>query len=227
MHTSTRPYYDAIVVGARCAGASTAMLLARAGLHVLNVDRSAPGTDTLSTHAIMRAGVMQLNRWGLGAELENLEAPPITTSTFYYGAEAVEVSLKPKHGVSALYAPRRRDLDALLVRAARAAGAHVRHRMSLVGLLQASDGRVLGARLRAEDGTVHEVRSALVVGADGLGSKVARLVQAPLFCTRQHASCTIYGYFENLGLQGYHWHFAEEGAAGAIPTNGGAACVFV
>ncbi|HEY6729039.1 MAG TPA: FAD-dependent monooxygenase [Polyangiaceae bacterium] len=227
MHTSTRPYYDAIVVGARCAGAATALLLARAGLHVLNIDRSAPGTDTLSTHAIMRAGVMQLNRWGLGAALESLEAPPITSSTFYYGAEAVEVSLKPKHGVAALYAPRRRDLDALLVRAARTAGAHVRHRVSLVGLLRAPDGRVLGARLRADDGTVHEVRSALVVGADGTSSKVARLVQAPLVRTTHHAGCTIYGYFESLGLQGYHWHFADGATAGAIPTNGNAACVFV
>lgn len=227
MHSSTRPYYDAIVVGARCAGAATAMLLARAGLHVLNVDRSAPGTDTPSTHALMRAGVMQLKRWGLGPALESLEAPPITSSTFYYGAEAVEVELKPKHGVSALYAPRRRDLDAMLVRAARDAGAHVRHRMSLVGLLQAPDGRVLGARLRSDDGTVHEVQSALVVGADGLSSKVARLVQAPLLRTRHHAGCTIYGYFEDLGLEGYHWHFVEGATAGVIPTNGGAACVFV
>lgn len=227
MHTPTRPYYDAIVVGARCAGAATALLLARAGLHVLAIDRGAPGTDTLSTHALMRAGVMQLYRWGLGPALENLEAPPITVSTFYYGSEAVPVTLKPKHGVGALYAPRRRDLDALLVRAARAAGAHVRHRMSLVGLLQAPDGRVLGAKLRADDGTTHEVRSSLVVGADGMRSKVARLVQAPLLRTTHHASCTIYGYFEHLGLDGYHWHFAEDAAAGAIPTNGGATCVFV
>lgn len=227
MHTATRPYYDAIVVGARCAGAATALLLARAGLHVLVVDRSAPGTDTLSTHALMRAGVMQLYRWGLGPALESLEAPPITSSTFYYGSEAVPIVLKPKHGVSALYAPRRRDLDALLVRSARAAGAHVRHRVSLVGLLRASDGQVLGARLRADDGTTHLVRSSLVVGADGMSSKVARLVQAPLLRTTHHVSCTIYGYFESLDLDGYHWHFVEGATAGAIPTNGGATCVFV
>jgi len=232
MHTDHRPYYDAIIVGARCAGAATALLLARAGLRVLAVDRSVAGTDTLSTHALMRAGVMQLVRWGLGAELERLGAPPIMTSTFYYGSERVEVTLKPKHGVSALYAPRRRDLDALLVSAARAAGAHVRHRMSLVGLVRAPDGRVLGVRLRADDGTSHEVRSGIVVGADGLRSKVARLVQAPLLRTTHHTTCTIYGHFEQLGLEGYHWHFAEGSAAGVIPTNGSgpsshAACVFV
>lgn len=227
MHTDHRPYYDAIIVGARCAGAATALLLARAGLRVLAIDRSEAGSDTLSTHAMMRAGVMQLVRWGLGADLEQLAAPPITTSTFYYGTETVEVVLKPKYGVSALYAPRRRDLDALLVRAARAAGAHIRHRMSLVGLVRAPDGRVLGVRVRADDGTTHEVRSGLVVGADGLRSKVARLVQAPLLRTTHHTTCTIYGYFEKLGLEGYHWHFGDVAAAGVIPTNGDAACVFV
>ena len=60
-----RPHYDAVVVGARAAGAATAMLLARAGLTILVVDRSRYGADTLSTHALMRGGVMQLHRWGL------------------------------------------------------------------------------------------------------------------------------------------------------------------
>ena len=58
-------HYDAIVVGGRCAGAATAMLLARGGLRVLVVEAARPGTDTLSTHALMRGGVLQLHRWGL------------------------------------------------------------------------------------------------------------------------------------------------------------------
>ena len=62
---SQAPEYDAIVVGARVAGAATAMLLARRGRRVLLVDRRRPGSDTLSTHALMRAGVLQLRRWGL------------------------------------------------------------------------------------------------------------------------------------------------------------------
>ncbi len=55
------PTYDAVVVGARAAGAATAMLLARHGLRVLVVDRSRYGADTLSTHALMRGGVLQLH----------------------------------------------------------------------------------------------------------------------------------------------------------------------
>ena len=51
--------YDAVIVGARCAGAATAFLLARAGAKVLLVDRQAYGSDTMSTHALMRTGVLQ------------------------------------------------------------------------------------------------------------------------------------------------------------------------
>ena len=57
--------YDAIVVGARCAGATTAMLLARRRYHVLLVDRAKFPSDTLSTHVIHAPGVAALDRWGL------------------------------------------------------------------------------------------------------------------------------------------------------------------
>ena len=71
------PHYDAIIVGARCAGAATAMLLAEAGLSVLAVDRQSYGSDTLSTHALMRPAVMQLSRWGLLQPLLRSGAPVI------------------------------------------------------------------------------------------------------------------------------------------------------
>ena len=70
-----RPHYDVVVVGARAAGAATAMLLARAGLDVLVVDRSRYGADTLSTHALMRAGVLQLHRWGAARPRSSPPAP--------------------------------------------------------------------------------------------------------------------------------------------------------
>ena len=58
-------HYDAIVVGGRVGGAATAMLLARGGMRVLVIEAARPGADTLSTHALMRGGVLQLHRWGL------------------------------------------------------------------------------------------------------------------------------------------------------------------
>jgi flavin-dependent dehydrogenase len=60
----TENRYDAIVVGARCAGSSTAMLLARAGYRVLVVDRATFPSDTISTHLVHPPGVAALQRWG-------------------------------------------------------------------------------------------------------------------------------------------------------------------
>ena len=74
---SFRPHYDVIVSGARCAGAATALVLARAGARVLLVDRQARGSDTMSTHALMRAAVLQLARWSLLTPLQSKGTPPI------------------------------------------------------------------------------------------------------------------------------------------------------
>src|SRR5438445_616320 len=128
-------HYDVVVVGARCAGAATAMLLARNGLDVALVDRApAAGTDTLSTHALMRAGVIQLQRWGLLDQVVAAGTPAIRRTVFHYGDAATTVALKPFGGVDALYAPRRTVLDPLLVDAARDAGADVVFGMSVTGV---------------------------------------------------------------------------------------------
>ena len=77
-----RTTYDALVIGARCAGAATAMLMARSGLRVLAIDRGEYGADALSTHALMRAGVLQLHRWGvLPKVVHPCEPPPFTMAT--------------------------------------------------------------------------------------------------------------------------------------------------
>ena len=77
--------WDVIIVGARVAGASTALLLARAGLRVLCVDRARFGSDTLSTHALMRGGTVQLHRWGLLADIVAAGTPPVRRTVFHYG----------------------------------------------------------------------------------------------------------------------------------------------
>ena len=77
----------------------------------------------MSTHALMRGGVLQLHRWGLLDRVAATGAPPIRRVTFHYGHDSMPVTLKPYAGVDALYAPRRTVLDALLVGAAEEAGA--------------------------------------------------------------------------------------------------------
>ena len=118
--------WDVIVVGARVAGAATAMLLARGrAAGAVRRPRSRYGSDTLSTHALMRGGVLHLQRWGLLDELVAAGTPPVRRTIFHYGEESVAVSIKPSAGVDALYAPRRTVLDPLLVGAAERAGAVV------------------------------------------------------------------------------------------------------
>ena len=69
--------YDAIVVGARCAGSPTAMLLARKGYRVLVVDRASFPSDTLSTHcrSTPRASP-RCSRWGLLDQVIASGCPP-------------------------------------------------------------------------------------------------------------------------------------------------------
>ena len=77
--------FDAIVVGARCAGSPTAMLLARNGYRVLLVDRATFPSDTVSTHMIHPPGVAALARWGLLDRVVATGCPPVDTYAFDFG----------------------------------------------------------------------------------------------------------------------------------------------
>jgi menaquinone-9 beta-reductase len=222
-----QPHYDAVIVGARCAGAATAMLLARAGMNVLAIDRQAYGSDTMSTHALMRTGVLQLERWGLLPAVMAAGTPEIRAATFHYGCESLRLSIKPEYGVEYLCAPRRTVLDRILVDSARGAGADMRHGVALSRLQIDSKGRVVAALLKDADGHSTAVRSDIVIGADGRQSTVAALVNAGTYLNGRSASGSVYGYYEDLERHGYHWHFGENVAAGVIPTNHGQHCVFV
>ena len=219
--------YDVIVVGARCAGAATAMLLARLGHRVLVVDRGRYGSDTLSTHALMRGAVVQLHRWNVLPAVIASGAAPVRQATFFYGAESVTVPIAPRDGVDALYAPRRYVMDRLLIDAAASAGADVAFGVRLKDLRRSGSGRVIGAALEDEAGRLHHVSSRVVVGADGLRSTVARLVGAEAYRVGRYATGTMYGHWTGLDVDGYGWYFTPGFAAGAIPTNAGRVCVFV
>src|SRR5215470_11362930 len=181
--------YDAIIVGARAAGAPTAMLLARKGHPVLLVDRASFPSDTLSTHYIHQPGVARLRGWGLLDRLIATGCPPSRSLVFDVGPFALTGAPPPSDGVTEGYAPRRTVLDSLLLEAAAAAGAEIRTGFP-VDELVVEDGGVVGIR----SGTTVE-RARIVIGADGRNSFVARAVQAPEYDTRPSLACAYYTYW--------------------------------
>ena len=220
-------HYDAIVVGGRCAGAATAMLLARGGLRVLVLEAGRAGTDTLSTHALMRGAVEQLHRWDLLDDVVAAGTPAITATEFHYtddaGTRADVVENRP--GTAPLRAPRRTVLDALLVDAARAAGAEIRHGARVTGLLRDASAAVTGVTYSAgrRTGTAH---ASLVIGADGRRSTVATAVDAGTTKSGRATSGVFYTYVAGLPDDRYRWFYRPGATAGVIPTNDGLACVW-
>jgi flavin-dependent dehydrogenase len=191
--------YDVIVVGARCAGAVTALELARRGHRVLALDRARFPSDTLSTHNFSRETTRRFRELGVLDAIVATGAPPLRRLRQVAIAEGIEFTgtFLPVDGIEAGYCVRRITLDHILVQAARAAGAEVREATTVTDLLW-EDGRVVGVQAREHGGPAYSVRAPVVVGADGRHSRVARWVHAPV--TRADASLTpaYYAYFRNV-----------------------------
>lgn len=220
-------HYDTIIVGGRVAGAATAMLLARAGLRVLIVEAARPGTDTLSTHALMRGGVLQLHRWELLDAVIATGTPAIRATQFSYGDDTETIEIRSADGISALRAPRRTVLDPLLLDAAHAVGAEI-FSPARVSRLLTDRGRVCGVEgIVRGTGTPFRATATITIGADGRGSLVAETVGAEFQRRGRASGAIVYGYFPGLARDHYHWIFRPGVAAGVVPTGNDLACVWV
>ncbi|HEY9283443.1 MAG TPA: FAD-dependent monooxygenase, partial [Pyrinomonadaceae bacterium] len=192
--------YDAIIVGARCAGSPLAMLLARKGYRVLLLDKATFPSDTVSTHHIHQPGVARLKRWGLLERVQASNCPPTAEIRFDVGEFALTGTPPPAEGTAEAYAPRRRVLDKILADAAVAAGAELRESFSVEELTTGAGGAVTGVRGRDKKGAAVAERARIVVGADGARSFVARRVQAPAYLDRGMLTCNYYSYWSGLPL---------------------------
>ncbi|HLC28140.1 MAG TPA: NAD(P)/FAD-dependent oxidoreductase [Dehalococcoidia bacterium] len=219
--------YDAIVAGARCAGAPTAMLLARKGFRVLLVDRDTFPSDIMSTHYIHVPGIARLKNWGLLDRLVATGCPPITSATVHFGEAYFQPpplsALVP--GVpEATLCPRRVVLDKLLIDGAVESGAEFRESFSVQGLLW-DDGAVSGVRGSAHGKPVEE-RARIVIGADGLHSRVARDVKPAEYNTIPSLTFAYYTYWTGVQMDGIHFYFFEDGRGIlAFPTHWGQVCL--
>jgi flavin-dependent dehydrogenase len=217
--------YDVIVVGSRCAGAATAMLLAGQGHDVLIVDRANLPADTLSTHAVARSGVVQLNRWGLLDTVLASGAPAIRDVIIHVAGERIERTIRDHAGVDVQVAPRRYVLDRILADAAVEAGAELRTGLQVHGLDHDLDGRVTGI-LGRHDGRPVAVRARIVVGADGLRSRVAREVGASTLDARPALGATHYAYYRGPAWSAFEHYVGGGTFCGIFPTNDGEACIW-
>jgi 2-polyprenyl-6-methoxyphenol hydroxylase-like FAD-dependent oxidoreductase len=212
--------YDVIVVGARCAGSPTAMCLARAGYRVLLVDRATFPSDTISTHLVHPPGVAALRRWGLLDRVTATGCPPIHTYAFDLGPFTIS-GAPGTADTPVAYAPRRTVLDKILVDAAAEAGAEVREGFTVSEVVR-SDGCVTGVRGHGRTGATVTEHARVVVGADGLRSRVAAAVRPDRYRYRPALQSSYYTYYRGLPMNGrYEVHLRPDHRRGfgVIPTN--------
>lgn len=218
--------YDAIVVGARCAGSPTAMLLARKGYRVLLLDRFAFPSDTMHNHFIQLPGVLQLRRWSLLDQVVASNAPPIRVLAMDFGDFLLPTPVEPLEDVDAHYAPRRFVLDTILVKAAAAAGAELREHFTVQEIVWDGD-RVVGVRGRANGGATVTEYGRIVIGADGAHSIVASTVRAPAYNQRPVVTCSYYSYFSDVPLVGLELYQRPARTHINFPTNNGLTCAAI
>jgi len=217
--------YDAIVVGARCAGSPTAMLLARRGYKVLLVDRTRFPSDIMSTLIIKYPGVKRLKQWGLLDQLVQTGCSPIWQWKDDKGDFLLEGSLPPVDDL-VMIAPRRIVLDKLLVDAAVSAGAELREDFVVTGI-QFEGQRVVGIAGRTKGGASVIETSKILIGADGKHSKVASTVQAQSYNHRPVQSCIYYSFWSGIPEMGLFTAWRHHRFLLAIPTHHGLTCLVV
>ena len=210
--------YDAIVVGARCAGAATAMLLARKGYDVLLADRASFPSDTVSTHVIHPQGLTALRRWGLLDDLVATGCPWLPAYTFDFGPVVITGTPRDADGTAGAYAPRRTVLDELVARAAEKAGAELRQGFSVTELI-ADGAQVVGVRGHARGGMEVSEYARVVIGADGVQSRIAERVNAPRYREGPVLATAYYAYWSGVSVTGARWIIRPGRGYGLIPTN--------
>jgi 2-polyprenyl-6-methoxyphenol hydroxylase-like FAD-dependent oxidoreductase len=219
--------YDAIIVGARCAGAPTAMLLARKGYRILVVDKATFPSDTISTHIIWPHGAEVMDRWGVLDRLAATGCPPIAVNmTFDVGPFALKGGVIDTNGGRGGFCPRRTVLDKLLVDAAVDAGAELREGFTVESLLWDGD-RVAGITGHTRQGGKVEERARIVVGADGSHSLVAKVVKPREYDAHPPRATNYYSYFSGFGASDLEMYVRDHQAIGCFPTHDGQTLIAV
>jgi 2-polyprenyl-6-methoxyphenol hydroxylase-like FAD-dependent oxidoreductase len=219
--------YDAIIVGARCAGAPTAMLLARKGYRILLLDKATFPSDTISTHIIWPHGAEIMDRWGLLDRLAATGCPPIALNLIFdVGPFALKGAVTDTNGGRGGFCPRRTVLDKLLVDAAVEAGVELREGFTVQELLW--DGnRAAGIKGRSRTGDTVQEWARVVIGADGVYSLVARAVEPPEYDVKPPLTTNYYSYYSGFEADDLEEYVRDYQAVGCFPTHDGLTLIAV
>ena len=213
--------YDVIIIGARCAGSALALMLARAGLRVLVIDRAEFPSDTMSGHYIHPDGISCLRRLGLLEKLDATGTPAQNTVAVDFGAVALTGTPVPApDGTVSGYAPRRFIFDAMLAAAAVEAGAELWQGTTFVAPLS-EEGRIVGVTGVTRSGRSFQARARLVVGADGKRSRFAEAVGAQSYNIHPATTCTYYAYWSGFDVPHTHLFVRPGRFCVVAPTNDG------
>jgi 2-polyprenyl-6-methoxyphenol hydroxylase-like FAD-dependent oxidoreductase len=201
------------------------MLLARRGYRVLLVDKAKFPRETISTHYIQPIGVAYLRNWGLLERVKGSNCPAIPSVSLFAGSRSLRSLFMSFTQSGEALCPRRALLDSILIQAAARAGAEIRERCPVEGLLrQGATITGVHGRLRGTNASFRDY-ARVVIGADGVGSIVAREVSAAMYDTAPLKNCYAYSYWSGVSLDEAEIYFQPRRAATACPTNDGLACI--
>ena len=213
--------YDAIIVGARIAGSTTALLLAQRGYSVLLLDRDRFPSSTLSTHLFFTDTLSVFERIGMLDRVLAIDAPRLKRLRFPY----VDAPFAAVDGRDFALCIRREPLDGILVEAAGShPGIELHTGARVTGLLREGE-RVTGVRYQ-EAGQEREARARFVIGADGRHSLVAREVGATAYEDFPPMFAWYYGYFRGVPLDDPPSAFAVRGTYPEIGAEYAASFIF-
>lgn len=219
--------YDVIVIGARCAGAPTAMLLARKGYRVLLLDRVRFPKEIPHGHFIHRHGPRRLHRWGLLDRIVSTNCPPVESIIVDLDDFPLMGNQMIIDGVALGYGPRRALLDKVLVDAAVEAGAELREEFVVDDFLTEGE-RITGIRgQELANGKLVTERAFITVGADGRRSRLARVVRAAVYEAHPAVACWYFSYWSGMPPMGLEVYVKRNRVIFAFPTNDALAGIFI
>src|SRR4051812_278478 len=203
---------DAVIVGARCAGSTLAIALAKRDWDVLVVDRDTFPSETVSTHFLYPNTVARLDALGVLETLRAAHDVPFVANRLIGLGHEIAGTFTPIDGFDKSIGPRRSALDKAIVDTALAAGAEGRFGARVMDLIGAGTEEDPVSGVILENG--ERVKARWVFGADGRGSTVAGKLGLEKERTQQGEVAFLFGYWSGIPDNGYMTLVANEDALG-------------